>query len=104
MAHPNRNEKHIEITNHAMERLVERVGSFDGYRSWQHLAKTARYYGKTESQMNEKEVNYVLHHFNRRGFTNSMAIRFLDGFFYVFRGNSGHARTLVTVIKYEESN
>lgn len=38
----------IKITKHAMDRLKERVKSFIGYRSWEHLVKTARYEGRND--------------------------------------------------------
>ena len=95
--------KEIKITDHAMKRLKERVGSYDGYNSWDHLVKTARYYGKNHIEMTKEQFEYVIHHFDRSKFTNSMAIRYFSGFFYVFRGNNHHARTLVTVIKYDKN-
>ncbi len=79
-----------------MERLEGRVQKHDGYRSWQHMVKTARYEGRSEENMTDAEYQwYTIHikHLHR-----SSQVRILDGFAYLFMGNKGHARTLVTVI------
>ena len=87
----------VRITEHAMQRLEERVVSFDGFRSWQHLVKTARYEGRTEQNMTAEEYAWCkthLHKLNR-----SAQIRLLNGYMFLFMGNKGHARTLVTVLE-----
>lgn len=95
--------QHIEITQHAMKRLKQRVKTHGTYRSWQLLVRTARYRGQNYLSMTQEQYDYVRKHFKKNNFTSSTEIRFLDGFFYVFAGNHGHARTLITVIKYEEN-
>ena len=88
---------HVEITQHAMQRLQERVINYDGYRSWQHLVQTARYKGKNEFMMTNSEYAWFtanIHHLS-----NSAQVRLLDGFAFIFKGNKGHARTLITVIQ-----
>lgn len=91
----------IEITEHAKKRLVERVGTYEGFRTWKQLVKHVRYHGTPLYKMSVDEYNYIMMHLDKRKFTNSMKIRLYRGFFYIFRGNAGHARTLITVIKYE---
>ncbi len=89
--------KSIEITQHAMQRLQERVISYGGFRSWQHLVKTARYEGRNEYDMTADEYLWYRTHFNY--LHKSSQVRIMDGFAYLFMGNKGHARTLVTVVK-----
>ena len=89
--------KTIKITNHAMQRLQERVKNYDGYRSWQHLVNTARYEGKNSITMSAEEYLWCKTHINKKN--KSTKIRVLDGFAYLFMGNHRHARTLVTVIE-----
>lgn len=91
----------VEITEHAMERLLERVKSHGGYRSWQHMVKEARYNGKPVSLMTDEEYRQCLKQVKHM--CNSSQVRLLDGFFFIFRGNKGHARTLVTVFELKES-
>ncbi len=79
-----------------MSRLVDRVRSHDGYRSWQHMVKTARYEGRSESDMTDAEYEWYQTHIKH--LHPSSQVRILDGFAYLFMGNKGHARTLVTVI------
>ena len=86
----------MEITKHAMQRLEERVKSFAGYRSWEHLVKTARYEGKNDYTMTDEEYEWCSTHIKH--LYKSSQVRLLDGFAYIFMGNKGHARTLVTVI------
>ena len=86
----------VEITKHAMQRLQERVVSHEGYRSWQHLVKTARYQGRDEQTMTDEEYEWCACNIKR--LYRHSQIRTLNGFAYVFMGNKGHARTLVTVI------
>jgi hypothetical protein len=57
---PNYPRKSIEITHHAMQRLEERVVSHDGFRSWQHMVKTARYEGRSEENMTDSVVRGLL--------------------------------------------
>ena len=89
-------QRKIEITKHAMERLKERVVAFTGYRSWEHLVKTARYEGRNDQNMTDEEYEWCSTHI--RGLYRSSQLRVLNGFCYIFMGNKGHARTLVTVI------
>lgn len=89
--------KGIEITHHAMQRLEERVITHDGFKSWQHLVKTARYEGRNEYDMTTEEYLWYRTHF---GYLHkSSQVRIMNGFAYLFMGNKGHARTLVTVIE-----
>lgn len=90
----------IVITNHAMMRLKERVQTHEGFRNWKRLAAEARYAGKTPSEMDPKEKDWVDKRISRR-FKRSQ-IRAYRGFAWIFMGNNGHARTLVTVIKMDD--
>lgn len=94
----------IVITEHAMERLIERVRTCDNYRSWKHMVKTARYEGVPLQLMSDEQYSYCEKHGLLKRFNNSTQIRYLDGFFFIFRGSKGHARTLVTVISMECDN
>lgn len=88
--------KPIEITHHAMQRLEERVVTHDGFRSWQHMVKTARYKGRSEANMTDAEYEWCITHI--ANLYNSSQVRIMNGFAFIFMGNKGHARTLVTVI------
>ena len=88
--------KTIVITNHAMQRLEERVVTHDGFRSWQHMVKTARYEGRGEENMSDDEYKWYIKHINH--LYSSSKVRIMNGFAFLFMGNKGHARTLVTVI------
>ena len=99
------NKTTITITAHAQQRLEERIGinmySTYGYRSWSHMTKEARYSGMTLQTMPEVAYQYCCKHNLVNRMNNSSQVRLLNNYFFVFRGNGGHARTLVTVIKYE---
>ena len=88
---------HVEITQHAMQRLQERVVTYNGYRSWQHMVRTARYEGRNEFMMTNSEYEWFTN--NIHHLSNSSQVRLLDGFAFIFKGNKGHARTLITVIQ-----
>lgn len=89
--------KKVEITKHAMIRLKERVVTHTGFQSWQHLVKTARYKGRGEENMTDAEYEWYLTHIKK--IYRSSQVRILNGFAFLFMGNKGHARTLVTVIE-----
>lgn len=86
----------VEISQHAMQRLTERVTNFEGYRNWQHLVKTACYEGRDERTMTDEEYKWCSTHISH--LYKSSQVRILNGFVYLFMGNKGHTRTLVTVI------
>ena len=88
--------KSVAITRHAMQRLEERVINYDGFRSWQHLVKTARYEGRSEVNMTDAEYDWYIKHITH--LYNTSQVRIMNGFAFLFMGNKGHARTLVTVI------
>ena len=88
--------KSIEITHHAMQRLEERVKNYDGFKSWQHMVKTARYEGRSEENMTDAEYEWYITHITH--LYCSSQVRIMNGFAFLFMGNKGHARTLVTVI------
>ena len=94
----NHNTGKITITEHAMDRLIQRVQNCDKYRSWKDLVKSARYKGDTIFTMPEWAYKYCIEHNILRRLDNSSQVRYYDGFFFIFRGQKGHARTLVTVI------
>ena len=79
-----------------MERLEDRVQTHDGFRSWHHMVKTARYEGRSEENMTDAEYQWYTTHIKH--LHQSSQVRIMDGFAYLFMGNKGHARTLVTVI------
>lgn len=88
--------KRITITAHAMKRLRERVKSYEGYRNWEHMASTARYEGKGSTSMTDEELEWC--EANMKNIGQSCKVRLLNGFVFLFMGNNGHARTLVTVL------
>ena len=90
----------IVITDHAMMRLKERVHTHEGFKSWKKLAAEARYAGKTPYEMDPEEKDWVDKKISRR--FNRTQIRVYRGFAWIFMGNNGHARTLVTVIKMDD--
>ena len=63
----------IKITKHAMDRLKERVKSFIGYRSWEHLVKTARYEGRNDETMSDEEYTWCSTHINHLSLPPAMA-------------------------------
>ena len=89
--------KKVEITRHAMLRLKERVVYHTGFLSWQDLVKAARYKGRSEENMTDAEYEWYLTHIKR--LYRSSQVRILNGFAFLFMGNKGHARTLITVIE-----
>lgn len=89
----------IKITQHADYRLKQRVGIKDE-NTWQQFVKNARYKGDTINTMSEEHYQYCKSHGLIAKLNNSTQIRYYKGFFFVFKGNNGHMRTLVTVIKY----
>ena len=89
-------QRDIAITKHAMQRLEERVITHDGFKSWKHMVKAARYKGRGEYDMTDAEYQWCSTHIT--GLNNSSQVRILNGFAFLFMGNNGHARTLVTVI------
>ena len=90
-------ERAIHITDHSMQRLNERVVNHDGFKSWKQLVKKARYYGRTDLDMDDTEIQWCRE--KMHGLTSSAQIRIMNGFAFLFMGDNGHARTLVTVIK-----
>lgn len=47
--------RQIEITQHGKQRLEERVITHEGFHSWKHMVKTARYQGKSKCIMTDAE-------------------------------------------------
>lgn len=94
----------IVITEHAMERLIERVRTCSNYRSWKHMAKTARYEGIPLQHMSDEQYSYCEKHGLLKRLNNSTQIRYLDGFFFIFKGSKGHARTLITIISMDDED
>ena len=94
----------IVITEHAMERLIERVRTCSNYRSWKHMVKTARYEGIPLQHMSDEQYSYCKKHGLLKRLNNSTQIRYLDGFFFIFKGSKGHARTLITVISMDDED
>jgi hypothetical protein len=90
-------ERVVHITEHAMQRLQERVVTHDGFRNWKQLVKKARYEGEILYGFTDEE--YKWYEENISGLFNSSQVRLMNGFAFLFMGNHGHARTLVTVIK-----
>lgn len=88
--------KSILITRHARQRLEERVVTYDGFKNWHHMVKKARYEGRSEINMTDEEYKWYSSHIPH--LYNSSQVRIMNGFAFLFMGNKGHARTLVTVI------
>lgn len=93
--------KEVKITPHAMMRLEERVKSHEGYRSWRDMVRAVRRYGKTASSLSNDEYVWYTNHIHRLG--KSKRVRFSNGFAYIFFGNHGKAKTLLTVIPMDNS-
>ncbi len=89
-------ERKIHITEHAMQRLRERVITHEGFRGWKQFVKKARYYGEVAQDFTYEEIQWFEN--NIQGL-NPSHIRLMNGFAFLFMGDNGHARTLVTVIK-----
>lgn len=89
-------QRRVEITGHAMNRLRERVGSFGDYRGWQQYVRAARYKGRTECMLSYDERKWFDQ--NIHNLTHSSQVRFFNGFAFIFKGCNGKARTLITVI------
>lgn len=92
----NDHSKPIKITAHAKLRLKERIGSYAGYKNWNALVKAARYKGRTGRDLTADEQTWCASHIKR--LYSSSQVRVLNGFAFLFMGNDGRARTLVTVI------
>lgn len=61
------------------------------------MVKKARYYGKIIHDFDSEEYQWYKE--NISGLFSSSQVRLMDGFAFLFMGDNGHARTLVTVIK-----
>ena len=90
----------IHITQHAMRRLRERVGSYGSYRDWKDYVRAVRYKGRDIDDATEEELAWLDLH-PQKAMENGR-LRFWDGFIFVFMGDNGHAKTLVTVIQLDE--
>ena len=88
--------KPIEITRHTWQRIEERVVNHDGFKDWQHMVKKARYEGRSVINMTDEEYKWYSTHISH--LYNSSKVRIMNGFAFLFMGNKGYARTLVTVI------
>ena len=89
----------IKITKHAQLRLLQRVKSHEGYKNWNQLVRFARYEGRNQYMMTDEEYSWLVQ--NMKIPYGSTQIRIYNGFAYVFKGNNGHARTLITVIRVD---
>ena len=98
----NDHSKPIKITAHAKLRLKERIGSYTGYKNWNALVKAARYKGRTGRDLTSDEQTWCASHIKR--LHSSSQIRILNGYAFLFMGNGGRARTLVTVIPMIHEN
>lgn len=90
-------ERTVHITEHAMQRLRERVITHEGFRGWKQMVKKARYYGEIVCDFDDEEYHWYKE--NISGLFSSSQVRLMNGFAFLFMGDNGHARTLVTVIK-----
>ena len=91
------NTRTISITSHAKSRLRERLPSVHP-KNYVRIVHAARYTGLTLSELNLHSpaiANYV-----RKSFCSDKTcqLRYYSNCIFVFRGNRGHARTLVTVV------
>ena len=93
----NMNMKKIEITEHARQRLMERMPEIN-IKQYNQIVQCARYKGKTEYDLRKENpifANALLKRFRR---DNSTEIRVYKDHVFVFFGNNRHARTLKTVV------
>ena len=89
--------KKIEITEHARQRLIERMPEV---REDQHakLVKNARYYGKTACIIAKESPEFAEALFKRFRADNSTQIRVYQNCVFIFFGTNHHARKLKTVV------
>lgn len=92
-------QKHgkVKITKHALKRLNERVGNYGAHNNWNEFVQAVRYRGTHYANMPAEEKAWCDRSISR-AYSSSRIISH-DGCAYIFMGDGGHARTLVTVIK-----
>lgn len=90
----------IEITYHAKQRLAERVPDIHP-SNYSQFVMSARYNGSPISYFYDKPeiLNYLKKYFRS---DNSTQLRVYRDCVFVFKGNKGKARTLVTVVNIRE--
>ena len=90
----------IEITYHAKQRLAERVPDIHP-SNYTQFVMSARYNGAPIGDFNNNPemLEYLYKYFRS---DNSTQLRVYRDCVFVFRGNKGKARTLVTVVKMHE--
>ena len=95
MTHINR--KKIEITNHARQRLSERMPEIQP-RDYEKVVQSARYNGKTKHDLLKENPRFAQEVFKRFHKNNSTEVRVYKDHVFIFCGNKGHSRTLRTVV------
>ena len=96
----NKHSRKVKVTKHAEKRLHERAEELvKRYPSIPILAQSARYNGKCIYELNDEEYAYYNRHIYAHN-KNDMIILF-KGVWFVFAGNHGHHRTLITVFTYK---
>ena len=90
----------IEITYHARQRLAERVPDIHP-SNYTQFVMSARYNGAPISYFRDKPemLEYLKKYFYS---DNSTQLRIYHDSVFVFRGNKGKSRTLVTVVNIRE--
>jgi hypothetical protein len=89
--------KKIEITEHARQRLMERMPEVHSSQYTQ-VVQYARYKGKTEDQLKKENPAFAKALMKRFYKDNSTVIRVYRNHVFVFFGSSGHSRKLKTVV------
>ena len=89
--------RRIEITAHAKQRFAERMPDINP-KDYSAVAQSARYRGKTKSQLLISDPQFATALFKRFRGDNSTEIRVYKNHIFIFCGNKGHSRTLKTVV------
>lgn len=93
------NRYRINISHHARMRFIERFPELD-IKTLQNLAAKARYEGFSDKEF-EGAFRCYLNKVTKKD--NSTRIRVLNGKVFVFKGNAGHCRTLLTLYPVPEN-
>lgn len=89
--------KKIEITEHARQRLMERMPEVDSSQ-YAQVVQCARYKGKTASQLKKENPQFAKALMKRFYKDNSTEIRVYRNHVFIFFGSHGHSRRLKTVV------
>ena len=91
------NMKKIEITEHARQRLMERLPEVN-VNQYSQVVQYARYKGKTEYDLKKENPKFASALLRRFRKDNSTEIRVYKNCVFIFFGTKHHARRLKTVV------